>query len=1329
MSESTREEHPDRYNRSDFVRVAAIGLAYLLAHQLAFLLQDSQKVLAAVWPAGGVGLAALLLTRRRLWPAILAAFFVSGILSSWWLGRPLPASAGLMAANVAESLACAWLIVVWCGPDVRFVRVREVLALAVVATVVNAGTAVLGAGTAALSSKVAFGSLWRTWWVADGLGILLVTPLIVSWRNLREGLSEWRWHGVVEGLLFLVVWSGVGRLSFDAAANVWSPHPYMLVALLAWPGLRFGQRGVTLALVALAAIVLTSRAAGGGAVPWGIGDSGERLLSLQIFLAFLGFTAMLLAAAYTEARNAAQASREDQARVRAVGDNLPNGMVYQIVRELDGSRRFLHVSAGIERLQGLTAAEVLHDSSLLYQTIVDEDRPMLAAAEEVSAKDVITFSLVVRLRRRDGEIRWMQFSSSPRRLPDGRILWDGIQTDVTESRRREQALRESEERYRVLVHNTEMPVVVVGVAGSRILFANEPTAEFFGCPASQLAGMSMADFWRNAGERERIVRLLLETGRLAGVEAQFVARGGEEKWAKVGSTLIDYGGERAILSVFSDITGLKALQQRLEGERAFLKTLIHNIPDMVWLKNPEGVFLGCNSAFETFLQAKECDIVGKTDFDFFPPPDAERYQMGDREAIAAGGPKVTHEPVTMRADGRPVLLEAIKSPMRDGAGRLIGVMGIARDISLARQAEALLRERVALQEQLETTAAVLPGAIHSYRLLPDGASYLLYASPVFEDIWGVAPEVVTRDASRLWSAIHPDDIARVKASLAESARSMTEWRQEFRVRHPQKGEIWVEGRSTPVRDGEGVVCHGFETDITARKRAEMALAEAAIRRRILVEESKDGIAVLDLSGNLREWNRSFAEMLGYDSREVGGMSVWDWNDQWCREELLEALRDRASAPATFETWHRRKDGTRFEVEVSASGAEFGGEVLVFCVHRDIAGRRQAEKERDLLQQELLEARRLESIEVLAGGMAHEFNNLLTVINGYAALLRSRFVSDNSALADVSEIQRAGQRAADLTQQLLAYGRQRMIRPKSLNLNSIVEDGHGLWRGLLGQNILVITEPCASLSPTAADPEQIAEVILHLVRNASDAMPDGGVLTLRTGNVEISEDSAGRYRGGRRGRFVMLVVTDNGIGMDEKTAERIFDPFFTTKERALASGLGLATVQGIVAQHEGWIAVESAPGMGSSFSVYLPSADSADPLEMPGLEAAGGAGELATILVVEDQEAVRGLALSVLRTEGYRTIEAAKGRDAIALAARHPDPIDLLVTDVIMPGMNGPELAAHLKARIPSIKVLYFSGYPEEVIANHGVHVVDAAFIPKPYPPDALIAKVREILAS
>lgn len=1318
------ERVPVRAFGRDALWIAFLALAYFLAHEVVLLVPDAQRIVAAVWPASGIGLAALLLSPRRRWPVVLPILFLAGISADVWSGRPLLVGVAFVTANIFESLAGAWLISRWCGDAVRFYRVKEVLALIACATGVNACTALLGAGTAAFTGASPFWDAWQTWWVADGLGILLVTPLIVTWSDFRDWFRGLRGERRLESWLFMATWCAAGWLVFRPVATFHplSAQPYMLLGLLVWPALRLGPRSVTLALALLAILAVTSKAVSAGPLVGGGADPLESLLMAQVRFAFMTATGLLLAASYAEAQAAERSAREGHNRLRALGDNLPNGMVYQGVREHDGSMRFLYLSGGIEPMTGVSPEEVLRDPASLYGLVVDEDRAALADAEQASASNMSVLDVQFRLRTRHREVHWVQVSSTPSLLPDGRVLWNGIVMDITSRKREEAAREESEGRFRMVIENAELPVVITSIEDGKVLFINECAARYFEVSQAETRGLQAPDFWRDSTARGRYLKALSETGRVSGMEVEMRTRTSQTRWASLSANLIDYDGQRAAFVVLDDITALKEAAAHLEHERGVLSAIFQTAPNMIWMKDAEGRYVACNSATERFFVLPASAIIGRTDHEIFPAEIAEVIRAEDRAAVAAGGPRIEQAWVTIRGESRQVLLETTKTPMLDGEGRLTGILCIARDITAAHLAQEALRERVALQERLEKIAAAVPGALFSALQRPDGTLCLSYASPAFDDIYGVAAEDYAEDMTTFRSeVVHPADLDQANLAFAEAQRTASPVRQEYRVRNPRRGETWVEVRAVPVAQPDGgILWHGFVMDISERKLAEAALAAELARRRVLFEQANDGIAILDLDGKLQESNPAFARMLGYTQEEMRHLHVWDW-DQCTRQELFRTEADHVDLPATFERVHRRKDGSVYEVEVSASEAEFGGIQYVYCVCRDITRRKAAEAA-------LRESRRLEGIGILAGGMAHEFNNLLTVINGYSAILANSFDIHDPMREHVEAIRGAGERAAGLTRQLLTYGRKQMIRPRVLDLNLVVERSRRAWMPLLRPDINLRTELDARPGLVSIDADQIREVLVNLVKNAVQALPDGGELAISTANVQIGEEYAAEHAGAHCGWYVMLSVTDSGVGMDEQTRARVFEPFFTTRDRATTTGLGLATVQGSVAQHEGWITVESALGKGSVFKIYLPGVEErrADPNRSPGT-VTGKPDHPQTVLVVEVEDAVRRLTVSILKAHGYQTLEAANGRQAKTVVERHKEPIHLILTDVILPGTTGLELAEQLKTRMPAAKVLYVSGYPEAAIAKYGIVPGEVEFIHKPYSPDLLTARVREIL--
>ncbi len=384
-------------------------------------------------------------------------------------------------------------------------------------------------------------------------------------------------------------------------------------------------------------------------------------------------------------------------------------------------------------------------------------------------------------------------------------------------------------------------------------------------------------------------------------------------------------------------------------------------------------------------------------------------------------------------------------------------------------------------------------------------------------------------------------------------------------------------------------------------------------------------------------------------------------------------------------------------------------------------------ERKRLERQLLHSQKMEAVGRLAGGVAHDFNNLLTTILGYSELMLIKLPESSPARADVEEILKAGQRAVGLTRQLLAFSRKQVVEPKVVNLNAVIEEAAKMLRRLIGEDVDLATILDLSLGTVRVDPGQMEQVLMNLAVNSRDAMPRGGRLTLETWNVTIDASASRLHFGAPPGAYVLLAVSDTGTGMDVETRSHLFEPFYTTKEKGKGTGLGLATVYGIVKQSDGYIFVYSEPGKGTTFKIYLPRVEGVGTDAAAAVPASAVADGKETLLLVEDEEAVRRLMHRSLRERGYNVLDAPSGEAALAVATSHPGPIDLLITDVVLTGVSGKSLATLLLTSRPKLKLLFISGYTDDTVVHHGVLAKEEAFLQKPFTPDALARRVREVL--
>jgi PAS domain S-box-containing protein len=592
---------------------------------------------------------------------------------------------------------------------------------------------------------------------------------------------------------------------------------------------------------------------------------------------------------------------------------------------------------------------------------------------------------------------------------------------------------------------------------------------------------------------------------------------------------------------------------------------------------------------------------------------------------------------------------------------------------------------------------------------------MLYVSPAYEEMWGRTCASLYANPMSFVEAIHPDDRDGVLARMASQASG--EYDEIYRILRPDGSLRWIHDRAFPVHapGGELLRVVGSAQDITELKKTEQALRESEGRYRSLFESAPDGILVADSEGTYVDVNPSGLAMLGYSRDELIGMKP---AEILAPEEYLRV--DSALAEINLDAEHRhewrfrRKDGSVFDADVLATVMADG---RILALLRDVS-------ERKRMEDQVRQSQKMEAVGRLAAGVAHDFNNELGVILGYTELLMRN--AGEPQRGKLEQILKATKRATGLTRQLLAFSRKQVVDSKVLDLNALLTDLEKMLGRLIGEDIDLAMVHGADLGQVKADPGQLEQVVMNLCLNAKDAMAGGGLLRIETANAELDASHASRHEPVAPGRYVMLSVSDTGGGIAREALSKIFEPFFTTKEPGSGTGLGLAMVYGVVKQAGGYVWAYSELGQGTTFKIYLPRVD--EPVVVPAVqETPLPSRGWETILLVEDEDSLRVIAREILEEHGYRVIEAASGKEAVEMVHGHPARIHLLLTDVVMPGMNGRTLFESLVAVRPALRVLYMSGYTADVIAHRGVFEPGTLVLAKPFTALPLLRRVREAL--
>jgi PAS domain S-box-containing protein len=911
---------------------------------------------------------------------------------------------------------------------------------------------------------------------------------------------------------------------------------------------------------------------------------------------------------------------------------------------------------------------------------------------------------------------------SPLHDPNGQVV-GAIESirDITARKQSEAALRASEEQFKGMVETIPLAIHLTTGIEQVTQYVNPTMVKLFGYTQADIP--TVAQWWPLAYPDEtyrqqvaeewtaRVKHALATQSPIEPMEVVVTCKDGSKKNISWG--YITLGDKN--YSCGLDLTERKRAEDTANREQALSKAIIDSIPGAFYVLDENGRYARWNSyQCDEIIGQPEALVAGMDAGDTIHPDDRPLIQSRIANVLGRGLDEIVEGRVLLR--GGPAfrwLLMTGRQMIIEGRPFLVGI-GI--DITERKQVEEALQES---HRRLEL--ALQGGQLGIWDWEPQAGAV------TYSDLWvnmlEYSPDEIKPSVEFFNEHIHPEDMLAVLDRLHGHLEGRTAiYESEHRLRTKSGRWLWVLDRGKVVqrdKDGRPVRVTGIISDIGVRKQAEIERE----RLTTAIQKAAETVLVSDAQGCIVYVNPSFEALTGYTRAEVLGRNPRILKSGVHDEAFYRTLWGTISSG---KTWHgrlvnRKKDGTLFTEEATISPVRDAAGIITSYVgvKRDIS--------RDLaLEAQLLQSQKMDSIGRLAGGVAHDFNNILSVILGCAQFVLEDLPESNPLRLDILEIEKAGRRAASLTRQLLAFSRKQVLRPVPLDLNSVLVEMKKMLQRLIGEDIDLVQLLSPNLGQVKADPGQIEQVIMNLAVNARDAMPQGGKLTIETSNVELDEEYIAQHPGAAPGPHATISVSDSGVGMDAKTMARLFEPFFTTKALGKGTGLGLATVYGIVKQSGGSIYVSSEQGVGTTFKVHLPQKSSPTPVVDAPL-AVVRSGGTETVLVVEDDEAVRNVAKRILEGGGYVVLTAANGREALLACERYQAEIHLVLTDVVMPEMGGRVFVDHLAQFRRGFKVLYMSGYTDNAIVHHGILDRGTHLVCKPLTRVELLRTVRDVL--
>jgi two-component system cell cycle sensor histidine kinase/response regulator CckA len=992
------------------------------------------------------------------------------------------------------------------------------------------------------------------------------------------------------------------------------------------------------------------------------------------------------------------------------------GVIHAYRLRPDGSTCFPYANPGIENIYGFKPEELVQDATPAVNRTHPDDLPRLKASVEKSAQTLSLWREEFRVNHPQKGLIWVEGCSSPVREPDGSTLWHGFLLDITERKRTEEELLWKTTFLEAKVDSAPDGVLVVDNQG-KVILQNRRLDEIWKFPP------------HISGEKDSAARLQFVINRtkdpkqFAEKAAYLYAHPDEVSRDEVelidGTVLDRYsspvrgknGKFYGRIWYFRDITDRKLVEWELQRSISLLQSTFNSTADGILVVDTAGRIVSFNERFVSLWQMPQKILDSRDDdaalsYAMSQLKNPEEFLQRVQELYANPGKESLD--VLEFKDGR--VFERYSCPQRlDGVP--VGRVWNFRDVTDHKRAEEELRGKTALLE------AQLNSSIEGI-LIVDNQGKKIIQNQRTIDLWKIPQNIVDENDDKKQVAFvmnrtknprefvekvaylysHPDEISRDEVELKD-------------------GDVF-DRYSSPVigKDGKHYGRIWSFRDISERKRAEAALRDSERRLRTLADASFEGICISE-NGRILDANDQFAVMFGYERSELIGHDLSALIAPEWRQVIIERIRSGEGKPIEHQC--QRKDGSTFDCEAQARTISWDGREVRVSAVRDLTIRKQ-------LETQLRQSQKMQAFGQLAAGVAHDFNNVLTVIQGNVSLLLTAPLSPAERDSASAETFHAVERAANLTRQLLTFSRRQPMQAKDLDLNEVVMNITKMLRRLIGEDIALETRYAPGGALIHADPGMMEQVLMNLAVNSRDAMPKGGQLMIKTTPITLTNTTQSDKHTARPGEFVRLSITDTGCGIAPENLPHLFEPFFTTKEVGKGTGLGLATVFGIVEQHQGWIEVESQVNKGTTFHAYFPRLKKkADNLELlsPPQEVSGGT---ETILLVEDEAALRRLMQRVLERHGYQIHAAVSGAQALEVWRGHREKIDILVTDMVMPdGVNGHELADRLRTEKPGLKIIYCSGYANNLPGRDSPLRQNEAFLEKPFEPAKLLQKIRD----